>query len=139
MTDRISPQARSTIMQRIKAKDTTPELTVRRYFHAHGLRYSLHRYDLPGRPDMVLVKYRTVVQIQGCFWHQHPDPDCRDAHLPKSNHGYWIPKLRRTMVRDAESFDELTRRGWAVEIVWACQTDEASLAKLVDRIRTRYP
>ena len=99
VTDRISPQARSRNMQRIKAKDTTPELTVRRYFHAHGLRYSLHRYDLPGRPDMVLVKYRTVVQVQGCFWHQHPDSDCRDARIPKSNHDYWIPKLRRTMVR----------------------------------------
>ncbi len=88
---------------------------------------------------MVLAKYRTVVQVQGCFWHQHPDPDCRDARVPKSNRDYWIPKLRRTMVRDAESFDELARRGWSVEIVWACQTGEASLAKLVARIRARLP
>ena len=139
MTDRVTPQIRSRNMQKIKAKDTAPEIAVRRYLHAHGLRYSLHRHDLPGRPDMVLAKYRTVVQVQGCFWHQHPDPDCRDARLPKSNRDYWIPKLRRTMVRDEENFDELTHRGWAVEIVWACLTDEASLAELVARIRARLP
>ena len=126
-------------MQRIRAKNTGPEMIVRRYLHSQGLRYALHRYDLPGRPDIVLPKYQTIVQVQGCFWHQHPDPDCPDSRLPKSNQGYWIPKLRRTIIRDAANLDELTRLGWAVEVVWACETDEVSLAQLAGRIRARSP
>ena len=139
MTDSMSQPARSRNMQRITAKNTKPEMAVRKYLHSQGFRYSLHRHALPGRPDIVLPKYRTVVQVQGCFWHQHPDPECRDAHLPKSNHGYWVPKLQRTVVRDRKNRGELARLGWTVEIVWACQTNDSSLAALTNRIRSRLP
>ena len=139
MTDSMPRPARSRNMQRIAAKNTKPEVAVRKYLHSQGLRYSLHRHALPGRPDIVLPKYHTVVQVQGCFWHQHPDPECRDAHLQKSNHGYWIPKLQRTVVCDRKNRGELARLGWTVEIVWACQTNDSSLAALTERIRLRFP
>ena len=134
----MSRLARSRNMQRITAKDTKPEMAVRKYLHAQGFRYSLHRHALPGRPDIVLPKYNTVVQVQGCFWHQHPDPNCRDARLPRSNRAYWVPKLRRTAARDLESCSKLAHLGWAVEVVWACQTDDSSLAGLTERIRSRF-
>ena len=126
-------------MQRIKGKDTGPELLVRKYLHARGFRYSLHRSGLPGRPDIVLRRYRTVVQVQGCFWHQHPDRKCRAARLPRSNRDYWIPKLSRTVERDAQNLRALTELGWAVEVVWECRTDRFSLVQLVERIVARDP
>lgn len=126
-------------MQRIRAKDTGPEMLVRKYLHARGFRYSLHRTPLPGRPDIVLRRYRTIVQVQGCFWHQHPDPSCRAARLPRSNEEYWIPKLRRTVERDAKNLLVLADMGWAVEVVWECRTDPASLAQLAERIAARGP
>ena len=137
VSDSTSGFARSRNMQRITAKNTKPEMAVRKYLHSRGFRYSLHRHDLPGRPDIVLPKYRTVVQVQGCFWHQHPDPCCRDAHLPRSNGNYWVPKLRRTVLRDMENRSRLSRLGWAVEVVWACQADDLALARLTKRIRSR--
>ena len=126
-------------MQRIRAKDTRPEMLVRKYLHARGFRYSLHRTALPGRPDIVLRRYRTVVQVQGCFWHQHADPNCRAARLPRSNQKYWIPKLRRTVERDAKNLLALVNMGWVVEVVWECQTDPVSLAQLAERIAVRAP
>ena len=137
VSDSTSGVARSRNMQRITAKDTKPEMAVRKYLHSRGFRYSLHRHDLPGRPDIVLPKYRTVVQVQGCFWHQHPEPGCRDAHVPRSNGDYWVPKLRRTVLRDTENRSRLSRLGWAVEVVWACQADELALARLTERIHSR--
>ena len=139
MADRISVGARSRNMQRIKGKDTGPELLVRKYLHARGFRYSLHRPGLPGRPDIVLRRHRTVVQVQGCFWHQHSDPNCRAARLPRSNRDYWIPKLCRTVERDAQNLRNLTELGWAVEVVWECRTDRFSLAQLAERIAARDP
>ena len=126
-------------MQRIRAKDTGPEMLVRKYLHARGFRYSLHRAALPGRPDIVLRRYRTIVQVQGCFWHQHPDPSCRAARVPHSNGQYWIPKLRRTVERDARNLRVLADMGWAVEVVWECRTDPSSLAQLAERIAARGP
>ncbi|WP_419861469.1 very short patch repair endonuclease [Candidatus Palauibacter sp.] len=133
--DRITPETRSRVMSRIRAKDTSPEMTVRRYLHARGFRFRLHRHDLPGRPDLVLPKYATVVQVYGCFWHQHPDPSCRDARLPKSNREYWIPKLERTRRRDRRNQLALEALGWNVEIIWACEISDARLEKLTDSIR----
>lgn len=124
-------------MQRITSKDTGPEMLVRKYLHARGFRYSLHRTALPGRPDIVLRRYRTIVQVQGCFWHHHSDPNCRAAHLPHSNRDYWIPKLRRTVERDAKNHRDLADLGWAVEVVWECMTDRASFDQLADRITAR--
>ena len=135
--DRITPETRSRVMRRIRAKDTSPEMTVRRYLHARGFRFRLHRHDLPGRPDLVLPKYGTVVQVYGCFWHQHPDPSCRDARLPKSNREYWIPKLERTRRRDRRNQLALEAMGWDVEIIWACEISDDRLQQLVDSLRRR--
>lgn len=126
-------------MSRIRSKDTSPERIVRSYLHARGFRYRLHRHDLPGRPDLVLPKYSTVVQVYGCFWHQHPDPNCTDAHEPRSNREYWIPKLKRTRERDHQNTRALEALGWSVEVVWACEISEDRLHRLVESIRRRVP
>ena len=135
--DRITPETRSRVMSRIRAKDTSPEKAVRRYLHARGFRFRLHRHDLPGRPDLVLPRYATVVQVYGCFWHQHPDPNCGDAHHPRSNREYWIPKLERTRRRDRRNQAALEAMGWNVEIIWACEIFEDRLQQLVDSLRRR--
>ena len=104
----------------VRAKDTEPELAVRRMIHRMGLRYALHRRDLPGNPDLVLVSRRRIVFVHGCFWHGHA---CRSGkNRPASNRGYWIPKLERNMVRDAANRRKLRRDGWKVLTVWECET-----------------
>ena len=130
MTDRIPAQVRSRNMQRIKTANTAPEMTVRRYIHAHGLRYSLHRHDLPGRPDMVLPKYHTIIQVQGCFWHQHPG--CLQAHIPFDNRKYWLPKLTLNRARDERNVALLIEHGWDVTTVWECQLKD--MAMTADRL-----
>lgn len=124
-------------MSRIRAKDTSPEMAVRRYLYGCGFRYRLHRHDLPGRPDLVLPKYNTVVQVYGCFWHQHPDPECADAHQPDSNREYWVPKLERNRKRDTQNREKLEAMGWNVEVVWACEICEDRLHRLAEAIRGR--
>ena len=102
MVDSVSKERRSEIMSRIRAKDTKPEMAVRRLVHGMGYRYRLHRRDLPGTPDLVFSPRRKVVFVHGCFWHQHDDPNCRKATLPGSNKEYWHPKLKRNAERDKE-------------------------------------
>jgi DNA mismatch endonuclease, patch repair protein len=99
MADRLSPQERSRNMAQIRDRDTGPELRVRRALHAAGLRFRLHRRDLPGRPDIVLPRWRTVVFVHGCFWHRHPG--CRKAAVPKSRVAFWETKFAATMARCA--------------------------------------
>ena len=130
MTDTFSPKERSRIMKRIRGADTTPELKVRSYLHCHGLRFRLHSKNLPGKPDIVLKKYKTVVFVHGCFWHQHQNPACKRSAVPKSNHEYWIPKLRRTVERDAEHQELLKKLGWNVVIIWECQINKEGLKNL---------
>lgn len=113
-------------MQRIKGRDTTPELLVRRLIHAMGFRYRLHRKDLPGRPDLVFGPRRKIIFVHGCFWHQHDA--CRAGRLPGSNTGYWAPKLRRNIERDAAARSALEAKGWNVLVIWECETrDETAL------------
>ena len=94
---------------------------VRSMVHRLGFRFRLHRRDLPGVPDIVLPRYRSVIFVNGCFWHWHGDPDCPIAGLPKSNLDYWRPKLARTRARDWEHLDALGGAGWRVLTVWECQ------------------
>ena len=130
-TDIVDPE-RSAQMSLIRARDTKPELIVRRALHKSGLRYRLHARDLPGRPDIVFRKHRIAVFVHGCFWHQHPDPSCRIARLPKSNLEYWMPKLERNVTRDAEQLSELEAGGWRVLVVWECETkDQEALSKML--------
>jgi DNA mismatch endonuclease (patch repair protein) len=122
-------------MSGIRGKNTTPELIVRRFLHAAGLRYGLHRRDLPGCPDIVLTRLRTVVFVHGCFWHQHPR--CRYATRPATNRTFWSRKLLGNVERDARQRRALRRAGWRVFVVWECQVkDERNLTRLVRAIRS---
>jgi DNA mismatch endonuclease (patch repair protein) len=112
-------------MAAVKSTNTKPEVAVRRLLHALGYRFRLHSNDLPGRPDMVLPKYKTVVLVHGCFWHQHPD--CKPAARPASNLEYWSSKLDRTVIRDRKQQAELEALGWQVVVVWECEIRDAEL------------
>jgi DNA mismatch endonuclease (patch repair protein) len=127
MTDVFTKAKRSWIMGRITGRDTVPEVAVRRFLHARGYRFRLHRKDLPGRPDIVLAKYRTAVQVHGCFWHGH---GCKDGRRPSSNSSYWNQKLDRNLRRDRRNARKLRQLGWRQIVVWECQvTDEARLER----------
>lgn len=122
-------------MRSIRSKDTAPELTVRSALHRNGYRFRLHRTDLPGKPDIVLPKHKAAVFVHGCFWHQHPDPDCRNAQLPRTNTGYWTPKLARNVKRDRDAAERLRTMGWRVLTVWECETKSAqNLARLLRQL-----
>jgi len=128
-------QSRSANMSAIRSKDTKPEIRVRRVAHGMGLRFRLHRKDLPGNPDVVLAKHRLVLFVHGCFWHGH---GCkRGGSGPKSNTGYWGPKIERTRARDAAAKAALTELGWHVAVLWECEltSDEA----IRSRIRAAIP
>lgn len=128
MTDRLSPEARSAHMRRIRKTDTTPERIVRREVHSLGFRFRLHRRDLPGTPDLLLPRLRKAILVHGCFWHQHAD--CRLARIPKSRPEYWLPKLERNRHRDAAALEGMQAMGWEVLVVWECETgDLANLRK----------
>ena len=126
MTDVYSREKRSEVMGRVKGRDTGPELKLRRLLTRLGLRYRLHRKDLPGRPDIVMAGRRTVVFMHGCFWHGH---DCaRGARSPKANAEYWTAKIGRNVARDRRVQGELAEAGWRPIVVWECELkDEAAL------------
>jgi DNA mismatch endonuclease (patch repair protein) len=130
--DVVDRATRSRMMSGIRGKDTKPELAVRSFLHRAGLRFRLHA-RLPGKPDLVLPRYKTVVFVHGCFWHRHEG--CRYATTPASNAGFWQEKFAGNVQRDARVKGQLEDAGWRVETVWACQLDEAELSKLTDRIR----
>lgn len=119
--DTLSPSARSERMARVRAKDTALERRVRSLVHRLGYRYRLHLAGLPGKPDLVFPSRRKVIFVHGCFWHRHPDPNCRLARLPKSRHEFWIPKLEGNRARDERVVQALTDNGWQVLEIWECQ------------------
>ncbi len=125
--------ARSRNMSAIRGKDTRPELTVRRFIHSRGMRYSVASSKLPGRPDIVLRKYRTVVFVNGCFWHRHQN--CRFATLPKTNSQFWKTKFSENVNRDRRNVERLRELGWRVLTIWECQTQEWRLEALVRKIQ----
>ena len=133
LVDQISAERRSTVMARIKGRNTGPELRVRKVAHALGLRFRLNRNDLAGKPDVVFPKFRIALFVHGCFWHQHSG--CRRASKPKSNTDYWEAKLRRNVERDARTLLALTRQGWRMVVIWECETNDAD--RLADIIRDR--
>jgi DNA mismatch endonuclease, patch repair protein len=129
--------SRSLLMSRIKSKDTKPELAVRSFLHRRGFRYALHRRDLPGTPDIVLSRYRTVVFVHGCLWHGHRP--CSKYLPPATRQEYWLPKIRANRRRDAKQRRELKQLGWRVDIVWECQIGDERLleARLSRQLRGR--
>ena len=136
MTDIVDPRTRSAMMAAIRGKDTKPEVIVRSFLHRLGFRFRLHGRDLPGRPDIVLPKYRTVVEVRGCFWHRHEG--CPFAYTPKSNREFWESKLNGNRERDRRNLRDLARLGWRVIEVWECELGENGvLERLPGRIRAR--
>jgi DNA mismatch endonuclease (patch repair protein) len=118
MIDVMTPRQRSVAMSKIRAKDTVPEMWLRRYLWSHGIRYRLHVKGLPGKPDIVMAKWGAVIFIHGCFWHHHDG--CALFKLPKSNADFWREKLTANAARDATAVKKLTDDGWRVLIVWEC-------------------
>lgn len=116
--DVVDSSTRSRMMSGIKGKNTKLEWQVRQALHGQGFRYSLHRKDLPGKPDLTLAKYRAVVFVHGCFWHVHRG--CGLAKIPSTRPEFWREKLFANRARDARHVDELRRAGWRVAIVWEC-------------------
>lgn len=106
-------------MSLIRSRDTTPELVVRRMVHSMGYRYRLHVSSLPGKPDLVFPRLRRIIDVRGCFWHQHEG--CIDSHIPKTRQGYWRPKLMGNCQRDAVNGRRLKELGWRVCVVWECE------------------
>ena len=136
--DIMNAHARSRTMAAIRGKNTTPELIVRKALHAMGLRFRLHAQKLPGKPDIVLPKYRAAVLVHGCFWHRHGG--CRFATTPATRADFWQSKFRATVERDLRQVRNLTAMGWTPHIIWECETaDEACLARLVEAIRKSVP
>jgi DNA mismatch endonuclease (patch repair protein) len=124
MTDVFTAEKRSAVMARIKARDTKPELMVRRLLWRLGARYRLDRRDLPGRPDIVMPGRKLAVFVHGCFWHGH---DCaRGARVPKANRDYWTGKIGRNRARDIETRAKLEALGWRVDVVWECDLKDAA-------------
>lgn len=125
-------------MRRVRDKDTTPEMTVRSLLHILGFRFRLHRGNLPGNPDIVLPKHRSVIFVHGCFWHRHSG--CSRASTPVSRLEYWLPKFKRTIERDIHNQKELRRAGWNVILVWECEIgDLDQLALRLPKIILRTP
>ena len=121
-------------MSGIRGKDTKPEITVRRALHAAGFRFRLHSRELPGRPDIVLPRYRAAVLVHGCFWHRHTS--CKYTTTPASNRRFWSAKFNENVARDVKQERKLRAAGWRVITVWECQADSpVILARLIARVR----
>ncbi|MBM2711060.1 DNA mismatch endonuclease Vsr [Mesorhizobium caraganae] len=127
--------ARSAQMALVRSKNTRPEMIVRRIIHAMGYRYRLHRTDLPGKPDIVLPSHRKIVEVRGCFWHQHPDESCGRARVPKTRKDFWIPKLQGNRARDLANDEALRELGWNIVVVWECETTPAGRVELTAKLQ----
>ena len=127
MTDVYSPEKRSAVMRRVKGRNTTPELKVRRLLTALGARYRLHRKDLPGKPDIVMAGRQLAIFVHGCFWHGHVC--ARGARVPKANRDYWLGKVGRNRQRDGASRAALEAAGWRVERIWEFEMNDEAAVK----------
>lgn len=124
MIDILTKEKRSWNMSQIKGKDTKPEILLRSIIHRSGLRFRLHDNKLPGKPDIVLPRYKTAIFVNGCFWHRHEG--CKYAYMPKSRMEFWESKFARTVQRDAEKSRELMELGWHVFTAWECEVNNDS-------------
>lgn len=133
--DRISRTHRSWNMSRISGKNTQPELVVRSVLHNEGFRFRLHSKGLPGKPDIVLPKHKTVIFVHGCFWHRHAR--CKFAYTPKSRTAFWQAKFQSNVLRDLQNRKDLIKSGWNVVIVWECETKKVDLLRQKLRLLVR--
>lgn len=129
--DKLTPEHRHRCMAAIKGKNTKPEIVVRKFLFSRGFRYRLHHHRLPGHPDIVLRKYKTVIFVNGCFWHGH---DCKYYALPKSNVEFWRNKIKRNKDRDVEDQKKLFSMGWHIIVVWECQLKPKSIQKTLESL-----
>ena len=125
MTDKLSPERRSWNMSRIKSRNTGPELIVRSALHRLGYRFRLHRRDLPGSPDIVLPRHRTVIFVHGCFWHRHRG--CRQTTTPRTRTEFWKEKFAANVERDKKKTRQLEKLGWRVVVIWGCETSDPEM------------
>lgn len=139
MADTKTPAERSENMSRIRSTNTKPEEIVRKYLFSHGFRYRKNDKRYPGKPDIVLSKYRTIIFVNGCFWHMH---GCSRSRLPRSIQDYWKPKIERNIQRDADNKQKLELDGWKVIVVWECELKkriaEERLSRLCEEINGNY-
>src|SRR3990167_8084990 len=129
MADKFDKKTRSRVMADVKNKNTQPELNIRKALFAKGLRYRIHNKKLPGCPDIVFPKYKAVIFIHGCFWHNH---DCKQGQLPKTNINFWREKLQKNAERDRNNVNMLKAMGWKVRIVWLCFLKNKKKFKSID-------
>lgn len=137
MSDIFSQTKRSDIMSKISSKDTKPEILVRKFLFSKGFRYRINVKTLPGKPDIVLPKYKTIIFVNGCFWHGH---NCKKGKLPSSNTDFWKEKISNNKLRDAKNSDLLVKLGWKVIIIWQCEISKIDnrtkiLNKLLEDIK----
>lgn len=134
MADTVTKEQRSLNMSLIRSKETKPEVFARSILHRLGFRFRKHVRQLPGKPDIILPKYKTAIFVHGCFWHQHKG--CKRATIPKSNIDYWIPKLKGNVERDKQHRKNLEELGWNVAVIWECETKKAD--ELIEKIKTIF-
>lgn len=132
MADVHSSETRSYNMSQIRSKNTKPELVVRKYLFAHGFRYSLHRKDLPGKPDIVLPKYKTVIFVHGCFWHGHEN--CKYFVIPKTKRDWWLNKIGRNKQLDSENIQKLKNDKWKVIVLFECELKKKNVHSTMDNV-----
>ncbi len=130
MVDVFTSKKRSKIMSSIKNKNTAPEIIVRKLLHSMGYRFRLHRKDLPGTPDIVLPKHKTVIFINGCFWHGHEH--CPRSRLPDTNKDFWEAKIIKNKKRDEENIEKLRSQGWNTIVVWTCELKD------IEQLKNKY-
>lgn len=134
MADVLSKEQRQRCMSHVKSKNTKPEVLVRRFLFAHGFRFRLYRKDLPGKPDIVLPKYKTAIFINGCFWHGHEN--CKYAKLPETNHEFWLNKINGNIQRDINTSSKLAEMGWRVFTIWQCELKPKTIENTLNNLIT---
>ena len=152
MTDRLTPDQRHICMSHIRSKDTKPELTVRRWLWTHGYRYRLNVKTVPGKPDIVMRKYRTAIFVNGCFWHGHDVElvvsseqlvvgseqlvvkSSKCCKIPQTNREFWVAKIRRNQERDQQNYKVLEENGWQVIVVWECELTTSHLERTMREV-----
>lgn len=138
MADILSPEKRSWNMSRIRGANTKPEMLVRSMLHRGGFRFRIHDKSLPGKPDIVLKKYKSAIFVNGCFWHRHEG--CSEATMPKTRRQFWKEKFQRTIERDKENKEALEKLGWDVIWIWECELKRApdlTITRVTDRLKGR--
>ena len=130
--DCLTPEQRKRNMSAIKGRDTKPEILLRKLLHSLGYRFRIQRKDLPGRPDIVLPKYKTAIFVNGCFWHRHEE--CKYASTPSTNSEFWEMKFAANVKRDARNYVALKKQGWNVIVIWECEVKEILRSRVIPGI-----